>query len=227
MKQATMLDVDRKKQADPVGELPIVDAYMRWMLNGVEEVFGRQALAELLTESQLQHLVGHYPEESLQLSQSLVLQDYANLSTAIVNRYGLAGKEDVTRVGRISAQPALKNQGKLMNFAARKAIRLLPMSSQIKTVLASIKSDVEKVYETGGYSAGLKLEDRDSKWAYIDEGCACCAGMTANHPICWLWSGTLEESLNWLTGKEFKVEQVSCRAMDHAACVWEVDKRPS
>ncbi len=226
MKNETMLKIEVKQYADPVGEIPIADAYMRWVLNAAQEVLGQEALAEILSASQLQHLIDHYPEEVLQLSKSMNLNDYANLSTSMISRYGIEGKEMMIKIGRSSAQPALKNQGKLMNFAARRAIRLLPISVQIKTVLDSIKSDVEKVYATGGYSTGLRLEDRGSKWAYIDEGCACCAGKTANHPICWLWSGTLQESLNWLTGKEFSVEQVSCRAMDDAACIWEVDKTP-
>ena len=226
MERIELLVAENKSVQDAVGQVPIVDAYMRWVLNGAEELFGKSAIAEILRESQLEQLIDHYPEESLKLSKTLVLQDYANLSAAMINRAGIAGKVDVIQVGRLSAQPALKNQGKLMNFAARNAIRLLPISSQIKTVLSSIKSDVEKVYANDNHSTGLSLEDRGDRWAYIDEGCACCAGKTADQPICWLWTGTLEESLHWLTGKEFKVDQVACRAMGQDACVWEVDKRP-
>lgn len=226
MKSKKVCVADMEGRLDPVGQVPIVDAYMRWVLHGAEEVFGEAVLSDILQKSQLEQLIGHYPEESLKLSKTLVLQDYANLSAAMINRAGVSGQADVTKVGRLSVQPALKNQGKLMNFAARNAIRFLPMSAQIKTVLSSIKSDVEKVYANEDHSVGLSLEDRGNTWAYIDKGCACCVGKTADQPICWLWTGTLEESLNWLTGKEFNVDQVACRAMGQDACVWEVDKRP-
>lgn len=226
MSQIKTLEIKNRTMVDPVATIPIVNAYMRWILEAAEEVLGAGVLAEILAESKLQKLEGHYPPDNMQLSESLTLKDYANLSSVLINRYGVEGKDRVTRIGRIAAQPALNQQGKLLNFAARNALRLLPMSKQVKTVLDSIKSDVEKVYAAEGHSTHLSLEDRGEKWAYIDEDCACCSGKTANHPICWLWSGTLEESLNWLTRKEFKVEQVSCRAMGDGACVWEVDKKP-
>jgi predicted hydrocarbon binding protein len=53
-----------------------------------------------------------------------------------------------------------------------------------------------------------------------------CAGKLADTPICWLFTGSLEESLRWLTGKEFEIVEVECRAAGAPACVWEVPKTP-
>lgn len=221
-----ILTIENKKSLDPVTELPIVDAYMLWTLNAAENVLGKEVLEEILSENQLGYLIDNYPTDVMQISNTIVLKDYANLSTAIVKQYEVEGQEKVIQIGRISAQPALENQGKLLNFAARSTLKLLPMSVQIKTVLNSVKSDIEKIYGPAGYPTDLKLEERGDKWAYIDEDCALCAGKISNQPICGIWTGTLQESLHWLTKKEFKVEQVSCRAMGDSACVWEVDKKP-
>lgn len=226
MVEKVMLMIEDKETADSVADLPIVDAYMRWTLDAAEEILGKEIVEEILTDAKLPQLIGNYPESTLTISNTMVLKDYANLSTAIVKHCGDEGQDKVVKIGQIAAQPALDNQGKLFSFAARNAIKLLPMSTQIKTVLDSVKSDVEKVYGPAGYSTDLTLEDRGDKWAYIDEGCALCAGKTSNQPICGIWTGTLEESLTWLTRKVFKVEQVSCRSMGDSACVWEVNKTP-
>jgi predicted hydrocarbon binding protein len=45
-------------------------------------------------------------------------------------------------------------------------------------------------------------------------------------PMCWGRIGTLKEGLLWLTGKEFDVEEVECRALGASACIWEVNKSP-
>jgi len=34
------------------------------------------------------------------------------------------------------------------------------------------------------------------------------------------------EGVRWLTGKEFEVEEVECRATGAPACVWEISKTP-
>ena len=56
--------------------------------------------------------------------------------------------------------------------------------------------------------------------------CPLCAGKAADLSMCWGRNGTLQESALWLTGREFAVEEVECRAMGAPACVWEISKTP-
>jgi len=44
--------------------------------------------------------------------------------------------------------------------------------------------------------------------------------------MCWGRIGTLKEGILWLSGKEFNVEEVECRALGAKACVWEISKTP-
>jgi predicted hydrocarbon binding protein len=39
-------------------------------------------------------------------------------------------------------------------------------------------------------------------------------------------SESTQEAIHWLTGKEFEVQKVECRAMGAPACVWEINKTP-
>lgn len=218
------LRISAKEQPDIVGNQPIPESYMSWTLAAAEAVLGKASLERILVKNHLERLVNNYPPAAPSLSSDLTIADHANVCTDIVQAYGYIGKQDVIGIGRLGAKPALETQGKFFNFAARKAAKLLPSSVQIKTVLDSMKNDVEKLYAGSGYSADITIENRGDKWAYIDESCAFCAGKVSNDHICWIWNGTLEESLHWLTDKEFKVTQVECRAMGDSTCTWEIDK---
>lgn len=219
------LEISPKLPSDTASQLPIPEHYMRWTLSAAEEVLGKVQLEELLAQNNLEHLINNYPPATPTLSSTLTIADHANICSDIVRTYGYAGRQKVMEIGRLGAKPALENQGKFFNFAARKAAKLLPSSMQIKTVLDSMQSDVNKLYAGSGYAADITIENRGDKWAYIDESCAFCAGKTSNDHICWIWNGTLAESLEWLTDKTFKVEQVECCAMGDSTCTWEIDKK--
>lgn len=218
------LEISTKEQPDIAGKLPMPSSYMCWTLTAAEEVLGKASLESILVRNHLERLINNYPPATPRLSSDLTIADHANVCADIVQTYGYIGKQKVIRIGRLGAKPALETQGKFFNFAARKAAKLLPSSVQIKTVLDSMQSDVKKLYSGSGYSADITIENRGDKWAYIDESCAFCAGKVSNDHICWIWNGTLEESLHWLTDKEFKVTQVECRAMGDSTCTWEIEK---
>jgi predicted hydrocarbon binding protein len=62
--------------------------------------------------------------------------------------------------------------------------------------------------------------------AYVTEECSLCAGKAATGPICAIQTGVLQEATRWLTGEEFEVQEVECRAIGASACVWEISKTP-
>ena len=218
------MEIRNKTQHDPVSELLQPEAYMRWALLAAEEVVGKQGLGIILRENNLERFIGNYPPENLKLSQLVSSGDYANLCTGLMKFYGRAGKSVVIRIGRLSAKYAIEKQGAVFNVAARTAAKLMPLSSQIKTVLENMQDGFRKLYKEGGSEFHVSIEDRRDKWAYIAESCPLCAGKESDSPICWSWIGTLKESTLWLTGKELEIEEVECRAMGAPACVWEISK---
>jgi hypothetical protein len=152
------MEIKNKLQHDPITELPMVEAYMCWALMVAEREIGTQALETVLRENGLEKFIKHYLPANLKLNYDITVGDYASLWTGLTQFFGANAKNESTKVGRLSAKPALENQGKLFTFTSRAALKLLPLSSQIKAVLEGIQGDIEKVYKGSGYSIDVKIE---------------------------------------------------------------------
>jgi bacteriochlorophyll 4-vinyl reductase len=215
-----------KKEYDPVVEMHITDAYMRWALMAAEEVAGKNGLGVVLRSAGLAHLIDNYPAEQLAVSGTISYGEYARLNTGLLEFFGRAAKSMTLRIGRISTRRAIDQQSALFGIAALVAAKFLPVSSQLKMVMDAQISGFKKLSQSVGEEYVAHVEDRGDRWAFAIETCAMCAGKQADQPICHLYTGTLLESTKWLTGKDFEVKEVECRAMGARACVYEVSKTP-
>ena len=146
--------------------------------------------------------------------------------TGLLTFFGRAGKSMVIRSGRLTSKYAIEKQSGVYNVAARTAAKLLPSGMQVKLVLDSMANGYNKLYAESGQELHFSVEDRGNHWAFISVECPLCAGKTSDQPMCWGRIGTLKEGVLWLTGKEFDVEEVECRALGAPACVWEISKTP-
>jgi predicted hydrocarbon binding protein len=220
------MEIKDKSPQDPVASLYLVDAYMRWALLAAEEVVGKQGLIVLLRNHSLERFIDNYPPELLKISGTITLGDYSQLCAGLLTFFGRAGKSMVIRSGRLNAKYAIEKQGGVYNVAAKTAAKLLPSAMQVKIVLEGMANGYNKLYAENGQELHFSVEDRGGKWAFVSVECPLCAGKSADQPMCWGRIGTLKESVLWLTGKEFDVEEIECRALGAPACVWEISKTP-
>jgi len=220
------VDIKDKTAHDPVADLHMPDAYMRWALLAAEEVTGKQGLNVVLREAGLERLVGNYPPNELTLTYNLKGSDYASLFAGLMNFYGRAGKSMLLRIGRLSSLYAIEQQGAVFNVAATMALKLLPYPTQLRMGLENMQAGFRKIWGQFDQEMRLRVEDRGDKIVYISETCPMCAGKQASKAICQSFTGSLQESIRWATGKEAEVEEVECRAMGAPACVWEIGKKP-
>lgn len=219
--------ISNKPEHDLVGDMHITDAYMRWALEAAEEVAGKRGLAIVLREAGLGHLIDNYPEDKLAVSGTISYAEYADLNAGLLNFFGRAAKSMTIRIGRISTRKAIDQQSALYGIAALMAARLLPTASQLKMIFDAQISGFQKLSNTVGESYLAHVEDRGEAYAFVIETCSMCAGKRADQPICWLFTGTLQESTKWLTGKDFAIREIECRAMGAPACTWEISKTPN
>ncbi len=216
------LEIHNRSDPDPVAELPIVDAYIRWGLLAAEEVIGKQGLSAILRQIGLARVIDNYPPELLQVSGNFRYADYANLNCGLLDFFGRAGKSMTMRVGRISARHGIEQQSEIFGIAVLIASKILPLPTQIRKGLESMQNGYRRLMP----NVRLELEDRGDKIAYLTETCSLCAGKEANGHICWTFSGVLQGLLSWQTGKELAIDEVECRAQGAPKCVWEISKKP-
>lgn len=220
------MEIKAKSTPDPMTDVPISDAYMLWALLAAEEVVGKQGLAVVLRDAGLGRFIDYYPSNDMKATCNLTCGDYTNLFTSLYSFYGRAGKSILIRIGRLSARHSINEQGALFNLAAITALRLMPASIQIKVGLENMQSGLRKIWHNLDEEVSLGIEDRGDKVAYVAETCVMCAGKQADGMICVAFVGALQEAALWLTGKEYDVREVECRALGARACVWEISKLP-
>jgi predicted hydrocarbon binding protein len=221
------MKIEPKPTPDPVASLHTVDAYMLWALIAAEEVVGKNGMTVVLRKAGLEHLINNYPPSELTVSGRFTFGDYANLCTELLTFFGRAGKSMTIRIGRLSAKYSVEQQASVFGLNTLvKASRVLPLNAQQKAGLTVMQGGLKKLAATVNEDLKLRIEDRGHAFAYIDETCAFCAGKQADTHICWAFNGSLSEATTWLTGKEFDIQEVECRAMGASACVWEISKTP-
>jgi len=221
------VDIKNKPEHDPVTDLPLVDAYLLWALQAAEEVAGKQGLSVVLRQAGLERLIDHYPANDLNISGNFNYGDYANLCTGLLTFFGRAGKSMTLRIGRVSAKHGVDQQAATFGLNTLVvAARVLPLALQIKGGLEVQAMGLRKIMQSAGKELRIKVEDRGETYALVSHDCPVCAGKLANEHICWVWNGILQESIHWLTQKDFEIEETECRAMGAPACVWEISKAP-
>lgn len=218
------MEIKPKPTHDPVADLHIADAYMRWQLLAAEEVVGKQGLATVLRENGLEKFIENYPPDEFNFNSKITTAEYSAVSAALMTFYGRAGRGMTLRIGRLSCKKAIEKQGALFNVAGSLALKLLPISQQLKVGMENMQSGFRKLGESIGEDYELSIEDKGETVAYIAKACPMCAGKQAQAAICTIFTGNLEEAVRWVTGKEHQVVETACRAKGDTACVWEVSK---
>jgi predicted hydrocarbon binding protein len=220
------VEIRDKPEHDPIADLNIVDAYMRWALLASEEVVGKRGLSVVLRDAGLERFIDNYPPDETRVLSGLTFGDYSDLSAGLLTFFGRAGKGMLQRIGRLSAQHGIRQQGAVFGLATALSSKVLPVPMQLRIGLTNMQNGFRKLSQQVGQQVRLRLEDRGDRFAYVDEDCSQRAGKQADASICLIRTGTLVEAMSWLTGKEFEVREVECRAMGAPACVWEIMKAP-
>jgi predicted hydrocarbon binding protein len=219
------MNIRNKSEHDPVTDMGMPNNYVRWALESIEEIAGKNGLSIILREAGLEELQDNFPPDNDEFG-ALTAVHYTNLTAAILNFFGRAAKSMTARIGRVSARRAIDHQAQLFNVAALTALKVMPLTVQFKLGLSNMQDGIRKLWASQGQQSVLRLEETKDAWLYINETCPECAGKRADAPICWLFVGVLHETTHWFTGKNFEIVETECRTMGAPACVWRISKTP-
>ncbi len=219
------MQVQIKSSHDPMGDWGYVNAYMRWALLAAEEVAGPKGLNIVLRNAGLEHFIDNYPPEDF--NAGCKVRDYTTFCTELLTFFGRAGRGSLIRIGRKSTQLALKMQTEqfgLNNLMA--ATKLLPAGLKLKAGIEANIAVWKTIFKPMGGNWNAHSEDCGDQWDYIVETCTLCVDREADGVMCYVFTGSLIESVLWLMGKEYDIQETQCHAQGAPACVWSISKQP-
>ena len=221
------MSTDPSRDTTPEMSGPLEAPYEHWRKKYGSVIVSAQAIREVIGTDALRRILHHvYVDQGADPSADsdfvLGYHDYAHIHQAIRELYGQASHGILNRIGRITFRHFVEEQVNQM-AAISIALRLMPIRARkifiLRVVARSMSGDHH--HDT------VYLREDEGRLAVIDTNGLACHGITSEEAICWHTVGFLEEALQWATGREFKVEETSCRAKGDPTCTFAVAREPS
>lgn len=210
------------KRVDIPEDAPYVNALFWQMLQGVEEVLGKNGLNAVLRSSGLERYIDNPPENNLE--SDVLVREYARLNEAIEQFTGRAGKGMLQRIGRASFRWGIKEQAALMGLA-NIALKALPQRLRKRAILLGLRKGLMDLVDFGL----VDVRDEGGVMIYSDYACTICHTRHSDDAsFCHLYVGTLGEAMAYATGKDFRdfeIIETHCRARGDECCRFEIRDR--
>ncbi len=192
----------------------------RLYLLSLEDVMGRNGVNALLNMAGLRERVNNPPPNDLRREYSFT--ELSTTSQALETMYGQRGARGMElRAGRIAFNYGLKEFGPLLGMADL-ALKLMPLGMKLKIVLNAVAQTFDRFSDQPTH-----VEEKKGQFLYVIEKCPVCWHRHSETPCCHIARGIIEESLHWVSGgKDFRVEEIECRATGDPTCTFAIDKEP-
>lgn len=192
----------------------------RIYLEAMEDVMGKNGLNAVLHLAGLSHLIDNYPPSNLE--REFDFADYSALNGALEEMYGPRGGRGLgLRAGRASFAQGLSDFGYLVGMADL-AFRMLPLGVKVKV---GVKAMAETFTRFSDQTS--RVVEEENRYIYIIERCPVCWGRQCQKPCCFAAVGLLQEGLKWVSsGRNFRVEEISCVARGDPTCDFAIYKQP-
>jgi bacteriochlorophyll 4-vinyl reductase len=186
----------------------------------LEDVMGRNGVNALLNMAGLRERVNNPPPNDLRREYSF--GELSTTSQALETMYGQRGARGMElRAGRIAFNYGLKEFGPLLGMADL-ALKLMPLGMKLKIVLNAVAQTFDRFSDQPTH-----VEEKKGQFLYVIEKCPVCWHRHSETPCCHIARGIIEESLHWVSGgKDFRVEEIECRAVGDPTCTFTIDKDP-
>ncbi len=192
----------------------------RILLTSMRDAIGQDGLHNLLTSAGADTLSNHLPPDNLE--QQFDFAHFSNINQALVDLYGPRGARRLAlRGGRAMFTHGLSKFGDLAGVG-NLAFKALPLEMKLRIGIPTLA----RIFTQFSDQHSHTVEKNDHFLYYIDR-CSICWQRKADHPICFMAVGILQESLRWVSGEEeFRIDEIECAAMGAEACVFKIDKEP-
>jgi len=201
----------------PAGEEPrYPSAGMRLLILAVERVTGEKGVNAMLRRAGLDHYVGHYPPNVIEFN--IPYSEYSAFGKAMEDFYGRAAQSMQMRVGHELFNYGVNEQPRMLGVAAT-ALRFMPMAMKMRFSIDRIVSNSRHL------GIPTELHDAGDHYVYSVGMCPYCYNRQTEIG-CNAMVGVLTSTLRWATGKNFAVEEITCRGKGGQSCSYRISKTP-
>jgi predicted hydrocarbon binding protein len=142
-------------------------------------------------------------------------ETYAHIQHALRVYYGRGARGTLVRIGRILWIRLLETAS-LPEKAQAQLARSLPTGQRLKAILELLARFMRE------RNADVSVHTLDLDLLLVDSVGAATIGQKENAPVCIVTLGLIQEALIWVSGHEYDVEEVSCRAAGGDACEFKI-----
>jgi len=188
----------------------VTNAALHNLVGAINKVTGDPGAGAILDMAGLQEMKSALP--SADEHPSMNYTGFSSLSEAIEEFYDQAVVPMELKVGREMFRQELATKGKM---AAMKGMQFKLMSPEKK--LRAILEELADAHAHMGMEA--YFEEHDDGYLFAIETCPYCFGRLTN-ARCNVTSGFLAQGIEWATGRQLAIEEVTCRGLDEAICAY-------
>ncbi len=202
------------------GQYFYTDRIVRYYLLAMEEIMGKNGLNAVLNMAKLPYLIDNYPPEDM--DKKFDFSDFSALNAALEEMYGPRGGRGLAlRAGRAGFARGLQGFGPLIG-ATDLAFKVLPLITKLRLGLPMMAAVFNQFSDQVS-----RVEEKEEHFVYYIDRCPVCWGRKTEKPVCYAATGLLQEGLRWVsTGKEFRVDEISCIGHGDQNCSFMIYKEP-
>jgi len=177
---------------------------IRLTLDSAEEVLGTNGLKAILNFSKMVHLLENKPDHSFE--KNFTDDEFRAISSSFAEVLGLDGGRAIFRlIGKSIGKNTIK-------IGAYESLKDLPPDEKLF-----------KAFELYALVSGRgKVTKEGDVIVYDNPQCTLCAKVKHDHPICSLYNGYLDTTIEWSGVKGKKTVETACMAMGDKSCRFEI-----
>lgn len=201
----------------------IDNTLMRVYLDTIQNIIGLQGLNSILNYGRVEKYINNFPSDNDELE--IPREDLRKLHQSLLSLFGEKGARGILlRIGREMTFTWLEKRPAVVK-SMKYAIRLLPETKKMRLSLERFVEESEKRMPSLKGSSHLELKEDKDYFLLIDDDSYTSEGIISESPVCYVYVGNLETSLEWITGHAHKVEEIQCRARGDSADVFRIWKK--
>lgn len=195
---------------------------MRIYLETIQNIIGPNGLKSILNYSNLPKYIDSFPPYNDELE--IPAEELRTLFLSLYEVFGGRGVRGLQlRVGRENARVGIEKRSAIAK-SPKAAARLVPETRKIKLLLKKFVEESNKRFTSQLDVPLLELQEEDDNFLIIHRDRFESEGVSSQMPVCNVFVGNLQYTIEWITRHPHEVEEIECRALGHPTDVFRISK---